>query len=123
MLTHVIDTANELKPNIITVVYGHGGQQVKDTINTENINWVEQKEQLGTGHAVMQAADSWSDNDVVIILYGDVPLIKTDTLAEVARKGSEGFGLLTVHLESPTGYGRIVRDEHANIVAIVEGCN
>ena len=120
MLAHVIDTANELKPNQVTVVYGHGGQQVKDSIQADNLNWVQQKQQLGTGHAVMQASDCWSDDDVVLILYGDVPLIKTDTLTEVVRKGSDGFGLLTVHLDNPTGYGRIVRDEHANVIAIVE---
>lgn len=120
MLAHVIDTANELKPYKITVVYGHGGEKVIETINNNELNWIEQKEQLGTGHAVMQAADSWRDNDVVLVLYGDVPLITTNTLAEVSRKGSEGFGLLTVHLDNPVGYGRIVRDQHANIIAIVE---
>ena len=120
MLAHVIDTASELTPSSISVVYGHGGDQVKHTVNNNNLNWVEQKQQLGTGHAVMQAADAWSDNDVVLILYGDVPLIKTETLAEVLRNGSEGFGLLTVHLDNPSGYGRIVRDVHANVIAIVE---
>ena len=120
MLAHVIDTAGELNPNSISIVYGHGGDQVKHTINNDKLNWVEQKQQLGTGHAVMQAADAWNDNDIVLILYGDVPLIKTETLAEVARKGSESFGLLTVHLDNPKGYGRIVRDEHANVTAIVE---
>lgn len=120
MLMHVIGTARDLNPHQITVVYGHGGLQVKDTIQDESLNWVEQKEQLGTGHAVMQAADLFKDNDVVLILYGDVPLIKTETLTEVARRGSDGFGLLTVHLDDPGGYGRIVRDEHANVIAIVE---
>lgn len=120
MLSHVIDTARELNPHQVTVVYGHGGEQVKQVISDENIHWVEQKEQLGTGHAVMQAADDFRSNDIILVLYGDVPLIKTDTLAEVVRKGSEGFGLLTVHLADPSGYGRIVRDEHANIIAIIE---
>ncbi|MGD8483416.1 MAG: bifunctional UDP-N-acetylglucosamine diphosphorylase/glucosamine-1-phosphate N-acetyltransferase GlmU [Thioalkalispiraceae bacterium] len=120
MLRHVIDTARELKPRAITVVYGHGGEQVKQTITEHDLNWVEQAEQLGTGHAVMQAMNNWKDNDVVLVLYGDVPLIEADTLAEVVRKGSDSFGLLTVHLENPSGYGRIVRDEHARVVAIVE---
>ncbi|MEJ2143079.1 MAG: bifunctional UDP-N-acetylglucosamine diphosphorylase/glucosamine-1-phosphate N-acetyltransferase GlmU [Gammaproteobacteria bacterium] len=120
MLSHVIDTARDLNSHQISVIYGHGGQQVKDTIQDESLNWVEQKEQLGTGHAVMQAAKLFKDNDVVLILYGDVPLIKTETLTEVARSGSVGFGLLTVHLDDPGGYGRIVRDEHANVIAIVE---
>jgi len=120
MLAHVIDTSRELNPQKISVVYGHGGELVKQKISDSDLNWVKQTEQLGTGHAVMQAADAWNDNDIVLVLYGDVPLLKAETLAEVVRKGSESFGLLTVHLDNPTGYGRIVRDEHAHVVSIVE---
>lgn len=120
MLAHVIETASELKPMQMTVVYGHGGEQVKEVIGNTSLNWIEQKEQLGTGHAVKQAEESWNDADVVIILYGDVPLIKIQTLTEVARKGSEGFGLLTVHVDNPSGYGRIIRDEHGKVIAIIE---
>lgn len=120
MLAHVIETAQQLVPQGITIVYGHGGEQVKEAMVFDNLNWVEQAQQLGTGHAVLQAADSWNDDDTVLVLYGDVPLIKIDTLAEVVRKGSESFGLLTVHLDNPSGYGRIIRDQHAEVTEIVE---
>lgn len=120
MLAHVIDASRELNPQKISVVYGHGGELVKQGISDSDLNWIQQAEQLGTGHAVQQASAAWNDDDIVLILYGDVPLLKAETLAEVVRKGSDSFGLLTVHLENPTGYGRIVRNEHAEVVSIVE---
>ena len=120
LLQHVIDTANELRPKQIIVVYGHGGEMVPETIHGENIIWKRQTEQLGTGHAVEQAIPLLTDEETILVLYGDVPLVRTETLADLVRLGSEGFGLLTVHLDSPAGYGRLVRDIHGSVKRIVE---
>ena len=85
------------------------------------VNWVEQEEQLGTGHAVQQALPDIPDVDNVLILYGDVPLITEESLKTLVDAASDtGFSLLTTHLEDPHGYGRIIRDENSNIIAIVE---
>lgn len=120
LLQHVIDTARELQPKQIIVVYGHGGESVTKAIYDKDIIWKKQAEQLGTGHAVEQAIPLLGDDETILVLYGDVPLVRTDTLADLVRLGDEGFGLLTIHLENPTGYGRIVRDEHGNVNRIVE---
>ena len=120
LLQHVIDTASELKPKQIVIVYGHGGESVRDAIHGKDIIWKKQVEQLGTGHAVEQAMPSLGDDETILVLYGDVPLVRTDTLAELVRQGEEGFGLLTVHLDNPAGYGRIVRDKHGAVSRIVE---
>jgi bifunctional UDP-N-acetylglucosamine pyrophosphorylase/glucosamine-1-phosphate N-acetyltransferase len=120
LLGHVIDTARSLKPAKIIVVYGHGGEQVPATLGSEDVTWVEQAEQLGTGHAVEQAMAAVDDNSTLLILYGDVPLLCDTTMAELVRIGEAGFGLLTVHLADPGGYGRIVRDQHGAVERIVE---
>ena len=120
LLQHVINTSKELKARQINVVYGHGGEQVKKTIDDAKINWVLQKEQLGTGHAVEQVSEYLQDNDLVLILYGDVPLIHLDTLADLLKQASEGIALLTVHLDNPQGYGRIVRDKSGRVINITE---
>ena len=121
LLAHVIDAANLLKPAKMVVVYGHGGQQVLDTINDSSIVWAEQKEQLGTGHAVNQAMSDIDDKSIALILYGDVPLINSTTLSDLINQaGNDSLGLLTVHLEDPTGYGRIARDQHGQVKYIVE---
>ena len=120
LVQHVINTSKELKPQTINVVYGHGGEQVKNTINDDDINWVLQKEQLGTGHAVDQVSDQLKDGQVVLILYGDVPLIHLDTLANLLNQASDGIALLTVHLDNPQGYGRIVRDKSGQVKNITE---
>jgi len=120
LLGHVIDTARSLKPAKIIVVYGHGGEQVPATLGCEDVIWVEQAEQLGTGHAVEQAMAAVDDNSTLLILYGDVPLLRDTTMAELVRIGEAGFGLLTVHLADPGGYGRIVRDQHGAVERIVE---
>ncbi len=120
LLAHVIDTARSLKPAKIIIVYGHGGEQVPETLASDDLTWVEQTEQLGTGHAVEQAMAEIDDESNLLILYGDVPFTQTNTLAEMVRLGSEGFGLLTVHLSDPTGYGRIVRNSHGEVLRIVE---
>ena len=104
----------------VHVVYGFGGDQVKQTINDDSINWVEQVEQLGTGHAVAQAMPYIEDDSISLILYGDVPLIQPQTLEQLINAAQDsGIALLSVILNNPTGYGRIIR--HNNIIqAIVE---
>lgn len=121
LLTHVIEAASNLNPARQIIVYGHGGQLVRDTINNPKITWVEQTEQLGTGHAVNQAISAIDADSTVLVLYGDVPLINSNTLSDlVYQADSESLGLLTVHLDDPTGYGRIARDAHGQVKYIVE---
>ena len=120
MVQHVIDTAKTLSAKNIVVVYGHGGEMVPESINDESIIFAKQEQQLGTGHAVQQAMPHVGDDETVLVLYGDVPLIQDDTLAELIKNADNALGLLSVHLSDPFGYGRIVRDEHGAVVAIVE---
>jgi bifunctional UDP-N-acetylglucosamine pyrophosphorylase / glucosamine-1-phosphate N-acetyltransferase len=121
LLAHVLDTAATLGAAAIYVVYGHGGQQVRDAIQKPDLNWVLQDAQLGTGHAVQQAAPAIADDHQVLILYGDVPLISATTLrALCALAGERAMSLLTVKLDDPTGYGRIVRGSGARVLRIVE---
>jgi bifunctional UDP-N-acetylglucosamine pyrophosphorylase/glucosamine-1-phosphate N-acetyltransferase len=120
MLGHVIDTARLLKPQGIHVVIGHGAELVREQLAADDLNFVLQSEQLGTGHAVAQALPALSA-ERVLILYGDVPLIEVETLQRLLQQVSEQqLGLLTVNLNDPTGYGRIVRDEQGVVKAIVE---
>ena len=120
MLGHVIDTARLLKPQGIHVVIGHGAELVRERLAADDLNFVLQSEQLGTGHAVAQALPALSA-ERVLILYGDVPLIEVETLQRLLQQVSEQqLGLLTVNLHDPTGYGRIVRDEQGVVKAIVE---
>ncbi len=120
MLGHVIDTARLLKPQGIHVVIGHGAELVRERLAADDLNFVLQSEQLGTGHAVAQALPALSA-ERVLILYGDVPLIKVETLQRLLQQVSEQqLGLLTVNLNDPTGYGRIVRDTAGVVKAIVE---
>jgi len=122
LLRHVLDTARVLDPSAIHVVYGHGGEQVRRIIGDPGISsWVLQAEQLGTGHALMQAMPQVPDDHLVLVLYGDVPLIRADTLKRlIALAGPRAMGLLTVELADPTGYGRIVRDGAGRVTSIVE---
>jgi bifunctional UDP-N-acetylglucosamine pyrophosphorylase/glucosamine-1-phosphate N-acetyltransferase len=121
MLSHVIATAKALRPDAIHVVHGHGGELVKQALANEAVNWVLQAEQLGTGHAVAQAIPAIPDDHQALILFGDVPLVRTATLQRlVAQAGPRSLGLLTVVLDDPAGYGRIVRDNVGNVVRIVE---
>ncbi len=120
LLGHVINTARSLNPERIIVVYGHGGEQVPNAIADDDLIWVQQSEQLGTGHAVAQAMPEVEDEATVLVLYGDVPLTRTQTLMELVSYGVDDFGLLTVHLDDPTGYGRIVRNSQAEVTHIVE---
>jgi bifunctional UDP-N-acetylglucosamine pyrophosphorylase/glucosamine-1-phosphate N-acetyltransferase len=120
MLGHVIDTARLLKPQGIHVVIGHGAELVRERLAGDDLNFVLQSEQLGTGHAVAQALPALTA-ERVLILYGDVPLIEVETLQRLLQQVSEQqLGLLTVNLNDPTGYGRIVRAESGTVKAIVE---
>ena len=120
MLGHVIDTARALQPQSIQVVIGHGADLVRERLAGDDLTWVVQAEQLGTGHAVAQALPHLSA-ERVLILYGDVPLIEVETLQRLLHKvGPEQLALLTVILDDPTGYGRIVRDTRGEVQAIVE---
>ncbi|MDA7448445.1 bifunctional UDP-N-acetylglucosamine diphosphorylase/glucosamine-1-phosphate N-acetyltransferase GlmU [Candidatus Pseudothioglobus singularis] len=120
LLQHVMDASRPLV-NSINVIIGHHSESVKKTTSNEDINWVNQKEQLGTGHAVQQAIPHINDNSICLILYGDVPLIKTETLQILTDKAeSSGFSLLSVMMENPFGYGRIIRDSNNSILSIVE---
>ncbi|MFV1872420.1 MAG: bifunctional UDP-N-acetylglucosamine diphosphorylase/glucosamine-1-phosphate N-acetyltransferase GlmU [Oleiphilus sp.] len=120
MLQHVVDTTAELDANGIHVVIGHGADSVKSSIVGE-IVWSYQEQQLGTGHAVAQALPAIPKDSKVLILYGDVPLISKQTLTSMlATVDEENIALLTVELENPKGYGRIIRNFEGNIKAIVE---
>lgn len=122
LLAHVLATASELAAVTRLVVYGHGGTAVKDHFAAmAGITWVEQAKQLGTGHAVSQALPQLEDAGITLVLYGDVPLIRAETLrplVEAAQQGS--LALLTVELNNPTSYGRIVRDGQGRVQRIVE---
>lgn len=112
MLGHVIDCAKQLSPDAIHVVIGHGAELVKTELNEEKINWCIQSEQLGTGHAVQQAIPDINDEQNVLILYGDVPLLKSETLkALVSDLENSQLVILSAELNDPTGYGRIVRKD------------
>ncbi|TRX73790.1 bifunctional UDP-N-acetylglucosamine diphosphorylase/glucosamine-1-phosphate N-acetyltransferase GlmU [Pseudomonas mangiferae] len=120
MLGHVIDTARRLEPRSIQVVVGHGAERVRETLAADDLSFVLQAEQLGTGHAVAQALPALSA-ERVLILYGDVPLIEADTLRRLLEHvAPDRLALLTVDLADPTGYGRILRDTRGAVTAIVE---
>ena len=120
LLSHVIDTARTLSPSRVCVVYGHGGDMVPSRLAADDLRFVLQAPQLGTGHAVMQAADVLDDAVPTLVLYGDVPLTAAQTLQTLVDKaGNEKLAVLTVDLEDPAGYGRIVRADK-RIVRIVE---
>lgn len=120
MVKHVIDTATALGAENVHLIYGHGGELMRERLANEKVNWVFQNEQLGTAHAVQQAAPFFKDDENIVVLYGDAPLISVETLEKlIAAKPENGIALLTVNLDNPTGYGRILR-ENGNVVAIVE---
>jgi bifunctional UDP-N-acetylglucosamine pyrophosphorylase/glucosamine-1-phosphate N-acetyltransferase len=119
LLSHVIDTAKRLSPSVICVVYGHGGEAVRKTLGENGAIWVMQDPQLGTGHAVMQAAPHLNERWPTLVLYGDVPLIRPETLKRLIETAGKGLGLLTATLDDPSGYGRIIRNGK-RIVRIVE---
>ena len=122
LLAHVLETAQSLENAKTHIVIGHGAELVKEEFKSANISsWILQNEQLGTGHAVDIALPELEKDSVSLVLYGDVPLIKTETLNELLDKVTdESMGLLTVSLEDSNGYGRIIRDDSNNITAIIE---
>ena len=127
LLGHVLGAARALELAAVHVVYGHGGEQVRTALGAElavvapRSSWVLQAEQKGTGHAMQQALPVLQDDEIVLVLYGDVPLVQPETLRElVALAGPKSLGLLTVELTDPTGYGRIVRDARGKVLRIVE---
>ena len=121
LLRHVYDMSYQLNNNVIKIVYGHGANLVRKVLADIDVSWVEQKQQLGTGHAVQQVSDQISDSDIVLILYGDVPLLKLATVKGLlANVSDKTLALLTVNLKNPIGYGRIVRDSSGKVTKIVE---
>ncbi len=121
LLRHVYDMSHHLDNNHIKIVVGHGAELVIETLKDLNVSWIEQKQQLGTGHAVQQVSDQITDDDTVLILYGDVPLLKLATVKQLlANVGQQSLALLTVDLKDPTGYGRIVRNTEGQVIKIVE---
>lgn len=121
MVVHVIETAQSLGAFKTQLIYGHGGELLQQRLANYNVQWVEQAEQLGTGHAVQQSIPHIEDNDQVLILYGDVPLTRKESLEQLlAAKGDSALALLTVTLPDPTGYGRIERNSEGRVTGIVE---
>ncbi len=121
LLRHVIDLARSLQPEEIVVVYGHGGERVRSAFADQpDLRWAEQAQQLGTGHAVQQALPQLRSAEQLLVLYGDVPLTRSATLRDLVDATRGGFGLLTVDLADPTGYGRIVRNAGGRVQCIVE---
>jgi bifunctional UDP-N-acetylglucosamine pyrophosphorylase / glucosamine-1-phosphate N-acetyltransferase len=118
LLRHVVDAARRLSADRIVVVYGHGGEQVPTVFADDHLRFVRQEPQLGTGHAVQQALPNIT-GDHALVLYGDVPLTRPETLSKALRKRG-GLSLITADLDDPTGYGRIVRDAAGRVVRIVE---
>ncbi|MDD4911678.1 MAG: bifunctional UDP-N-acetylglucosamine diphosphorylase/glucosamine-1-phosphate N-acetyltransferase GlmU [Sideroxydans sp.] len=119
LVQHVLDRAVELKAEQVCIVYGHGGDAVPQAMSSYGAKFVIQEPQLGTGHAVQQAMAHLADDSRTLVLYGDVPLTQAQTLQQMQQAG-EGLVLLTVNLDNPTGYGRIVRDAKGAVQCIVE---
>ena len=119
LLAHVIATARSLKPGVICIVYGHGGERVRETLGAPDLVWARQEPQLGTGHALAQALPHLDAKVATLVLYGDVPLTRAETLQALCRAAGKGVALLTVELDDPHGYGRIIRSRGA-VKRIVE---
>ncbi|MBI2754083.1 MAG: bifunctional UDP-N-acetylglucosamine diphosphorylase/glucosamine-1-phosphate N-acetyltransferase GlmU [Betaproteobacteria bacterium] len=120
MLAHVLEAARALAPKRILVVHGHGGDAVKAAFDGAALEWIEQAEQLGTGHAVMQALPRSAPESEVLVLYGDVPLVRAETLRRLVDAARGGLAILTTELPDPSGYGRIVRGAGGRVERIVE---
>ncbi|MGC8119595.1 bifunctional UDP-N-acetylglucosamine diphosphorylase/glucosamine-1-phosphate N-acetyltransferase GlmU [Marinobacter sp. VGCF2001] len=121
MLHHVVETAKQLGAEKIHTVIGHGADAVRASLDDPSVNWVLQTEQLGTGHAVAQTLPELPDSARVLVLYGDVPLTRKETLdAMISGLDETNLALLTVNMDNPQGYGRIVRDAQGRVQAIVE---
>jgi len=122
MLQHVVDTSQLLNPQQIIVVIGHGSELVAESLKDQGLIFVEQVEQLGTGHAVMQCSNQICSGNDILVLYGDVPLIKQQTLQALIDEGRQDnvVSLLSFIAENPTGYGRIIRNDQNQVTAVVE---
>ncbi len=126
MLVRVVETAQQLNPDAIHVIYGHGGEQIKNALPDLPVHWVHQAEQLGTGHAVMQALPHIPPQTQVLVLSADVPLIQVSTLQalielnKTIESQQSALALLVAHLQDPTGLGRIIRNNQGEVSAIVE---
>lgn len=121
LLSHVIETARSLEPTRLVVVIGHGAEKVREAVAAPDVQFAVQEQQLGTGHAVQQALPLVDPSVPTLVLYGDVPLTRASTLQRlIAAAGTERYGILTVTLDDPTGYGRIVRQADGSVVKIVE---
>jgi bifunctional UDP-N-acetylglucosamine pyrophosphorylase/glucosamine-1-phosphate N-acetyltransferase len=120
LVSHVIDTARSLSPQKLCVVYGHGGDAVRTSLAAPDLAWALQAPQLGTGHAVQQALPHLDAGGTTLVLYGDVPLIQPETLKQLLHAAQEGLAILTIALDDPAGYGRIVRNAAGKVVCIVE---
>jgi bifunctional UDP-N-acetylglucosamine pyrophosphorylase/glucosamine-1-phosphate N-acetyltransferase len=121
LLAHVIDSARALDAADIHVVIGHGAESVRELFADAGVQWVMQEQQLGTGHAVAQAMPDIADDHVVLVMYGDVPLVRKSTLEPLCTTAAQGFvGLLTAELDDPSGYGRILHHADGSIRCIVE---
>lgn len=121
LLQHVVDTSRALEPEQIIVVTGHGAEQVHAMMQEQHISFVEQAEQLGTGHALAQCLDAISTGNEVLVLFGDVPLIRAETMAKICKQGGDAaVCILSFMPENPFNYGRIVRQQDASVRAIVE---
>jgi len=120
LVSHVIDSARHLSPKTLCLVYGHGGEIVRSTLAAPDLTWALQEPQLGTGHAVQQALPYLQAGGTTLIVYGDVPLIQTETLKRLAHAAQDALAILTVTLADSTGYGRMVRNASGKVVRIVE---
>lgn len=120
MLSHLLDTAVSLQPEQVHVVAGSGLQAVMEACSSYPVNWVHQVERLGTGHAVIQAMPDVPDEATVLVLLGDTPLIPADLLLSMLEQYCSPLSLLTMELEDPSGYGRILRDPGGNIIGVIE---
>jgi bifunctional UDP-N-acetylglucosamine pyrophosphorylase/glucosamine-1-phosphate N-acetyltransferase len=120
LLAHVLAAAQALSPRKIVVVHGHGADEVRSVFADAAVQWVLQSEQLGTGHAVQQAMPQVSADAEVLILYGDVPLVRPETLQRLVDAAREGVAVMTAELADPAGYGRVLRQPSGDIARIVE---
>ncbi|WP_297504094.1 NTP transferase domain-containing protein, partial [Ferrovum sp.] len=120
LLAHVLQTAQVLDPDKVIVIYGHGGETVRASFEGWDLTWVYQAEQKGTGHALVQALPHLPAQGVVLVLYGDVPLLQPHTLEQLIQPAHDALVLLTQHIPEPGGYGRILRDDRQQVIGIRE---